>query len=130
MKFTPRLLLSLLVVGILAGFIGIGLSWLLHFVQHQAYGYDLSGIEEMPFRVGVEAAPGWRRVAVLSLCGVLAGVGWYIIKRRGAPLVSIKASLDNPRKGLPFSPPSSIRCCKSSPSAWARRWDAKWLRAK
>ncbi len=102
MKFTPRLLLSLLVVGILAGFIGIGLSWLLHFVQHQAYGYDLSGIEEMPFRVGVEAAPGWRRVAVLSLCGVLAGVGWYIIKRRGAPLVSIKASLDNPRKGLPF----------------------------
>ncbi|MDO5639580.1 MAG: chloride channel protein [Neisseria sp.] len=102
MKFTPRLLFSLVAVGVIAGLVGICLSWLLHFVQHQAYGYDLRGVEEIPFRVGVEQASAGRRVAVLTLCGVLAGVGWYLIRRRGAPLVGIKASLAEPVKGLPF----------------------------
>ncbi|UOO82200.1 chloride channel protein [Uruburuella testudinis] len=102
MKFTPRLLFSLVAIGIIAGLAGIGLSWLLHFIQHHAYGYGLTGAGEIPFRLGVEHAPPWRRVAALALCGLLVGVGWYLIKRRGAPLVSIKAALDKPRQGLPF----------------------------
>ena len=102
MKFTPRLLVALVAVGLIGGLAGVGLSWLLHFVQHHAYGYALTGHEYVPFRVGVEHAPAWRRVAALSLCGVLAGVGWFLIKRRGAPLLTIKASLENPLRGLPF----------------------------
>ncbi|STZ77062.1 Chloride channel protein-related protein [Bergeriella denitrificans] len=88
-------------VGIGAGIAGITLTHLLHFVQHHAFGYALNG-ETVPFRVGVEEASGTRRFVVLLLCGLLAGGGWYLLKRFGRPLVSLKTSLGQPTQGLPF----------------------------
>ncbi len=102
MKFTPRLLLALAAIGLIAGMAGVGLSWLMHFIQHHAYGYGLSGYEEIPFRVGVEHASAMRRVTVMTVCGIVAGAGWYLVKRYGTPLVSIKASMEKPLQGLPF----------------------------
>src|ERR1700712_649408 len=86
--------------GIGAGLGGMALALLLHFIQHVAYGYSIThrvGLES--FYEGVEAASAGRRVAVLALCGVIAGCGRFGIYRYGRPLVSIKKAVasDDPR---------------------------------
>jgi H+/Cl- antiporter ClcA len=70
------------------------LALLLHKIQHVAYGYDLRAIVAPEnFLQGVTAASPTRRVIVLTLCGAIAGVGWWAVYRFGRPLVSIKAAL-------------------------------------
>ncbi|AIZ17280.1 chloride transporter%2C ClC family [Neisseria meningitidis] len=54
------------------------------------------------FREGVAQASGMRRVAVLTLCGAVAGSGWWLLKRFGKPQIEIKAALKQPLQGLPF----------------------------
>jgi len=86
--------------GIGAGFGGIALALLLHFLQHVAYGYSITHlIGNESFYEGVEAASAGRRIAVLAACGVIAGCGWFAIYRYGRPLVSIKKAVasDDPR---------------------------------
>src|SRR5262249_50468401 len=75
------------------------LGLLLHFVQHLAYGYSLDAVvSNESFLQGVTAAPPFRRVAALTLCGAVAGIGWWAVYRFGKPLVSIKAAVG---KGVP-----------------------------
>ncbi|MCX7115196.1 MAG: chloride channel protein [Gammaproteobacteria bacterium] len=88
-----------LLTGVGIGFIGILLIVLLHFVQHIAYGYS---DEQFSFLLGVEAASPQRRLAILSLCGVVAGLGWWCIFRYGKPLVSIDASLNMNKPHFPI----------------------------
>jgi len=97
-------LLKLTVVTVLtglgAGLGGMALALLLHELQHLAYGYSLDrvvGAES--FFAGVSAASPERRVAVLVICGVVAGCGWFLLYRFGTALVSIKKALkaDDPR---------------------------------
>ena len=73
---TWRLGATLLVAGVVAGLVAAGLTELLHAVQHLAFGYETG-----TFAVGVANAPAWRRVAALAVCGVVAGVGWYLLRR-------------------------------------------------
>ncbi|MHA3702494.1 chloride channel protein [Jatrophihabitans sp. YIM 134969] len=91
---------SLLVAGVLAGLVAAGLTELLHAVQHLAFGYD-SG----PFAVGVQRAPGWRRVAALGSCGVVAGVGWYLLRRHLPDPVRVRVAV---RDRIRMRPESTI----------------------
>ena len=102
MNISKRLFIALFAIGVIAGIVGISLTWLMHFIQHHAYGYGLVGHNVIPFRVGVESASPSRRVAALAVCGLVVGWGWYGLKRYGKPLLSIKASLKNPLQGMPF----------------------------
>jgi len=102
MNNRTKLWLALTMVGITGGLVGIVLTELLHFVQHHAYGYALDGGHQS-FREGVEAAAPLRRFYALLACGVVAGGGWWLLKRYGKPLVGIKASLVKPLEGLPFA---------------------------
>ncbi len=88
-----------LLTGVGIGFIGIFLILLLHFVQHIAYGYSN---EQFSFLLGVEAASPQRRLAILSLCGVTAGLGWWGMFRYGKPLMSIEASLNMNKPHFPI----------------------------
>ncbi len=92
--------LSLVVIGILAGITGIVLNLMIHEIQHYAFGWVLSG--DVSFREVVVSASPLRRVLVLLACGAIGGIGWVCIHRYGSPLVSIKASVQDPRKLLPF----------------------------
>ena len=86
--------------GIGAGLGGMGLALLLHAIQHIAYGYSLDRLVGGPsFFAGVSAASPARRVAILALCGLVAGFGWYVVYRYAKPLVSIKKAIkaDDPR---------------------------------
>lgn len=79
---------AVVLVGIGAGLAGMALGLLLHAVQHLAYGYGALGHES--FLQGASAAPPWRRVAALLMAGVVAGVGWWALRRYGRRLVSVR----------------------------------------
>jgi H+/Cl- antiporter ClcA len=85
---------AVVLTGVAAGLSGMLLGLLLHFVQHLAYGYSLDAVvSPESFLQGVTAAPPIRRVAALTLCGVVAGIGWWALYCFGKPLVSIKAAV-------------------------------------
>lgn len=96
-----KLWFALAAAGVIGGLVGIVLTELMHFIQHTAYGYGADGVYTS-FREGVAQASGMRRVAVLTLCGAIAGGGWWLLKRFGKPQIEIKAALKQPLQGLPF----------------------------
>ncbi len=98
----PRFLLAILLTGLSAGLGGMLLGMLLHAVQHVAYGYSLDRIVgSESFLQGVEAASDWRRLAVLMLCGLVAGGGWWWVYRVGRPLVSVTQAVRDPAVRMP-----------------------------
>lgn len=98
----PRFLLAVLLTGLSAGLGGMLLGMLLHAVQHVAYGYSLDHIVGAEsFLQGVEAADGLRRLAVLMVCGLVAGGGWWLLYRVGRPLVSVTQTVRDPAARMP-----------------------------
>lgn len=96
-----KLWFALAAAGVIGGLVGIVLTELMHFIQHTAYGYGADGVYTS-FREGVARASEGRRLGVLILCGMLAGGGWWLLKRFGKPQIGIKAALKQPLQGLPF----------------------------
>ncbi|MEB3752808.1 chloride channel protein [Acinetobacter sp. MD2(2019)] len=96
----PQFMLSLFMIGILAGCVGIAFTFLMHFLQHLTFGAPL--FEEMPFRVVVEQASATRRICALVLCGLVVGIGWFCLHRYAKPLVDIKTAVNQDNKDLPF----------------------------
>jgi H+/Cl- antiporter ClcA len=90
----PILAAATVVTGVGAGLGGMSLALLLHAVQHLAYGYSLGSlIGPESFLDGVQAASPLRRVAVLEVCGAVAGIGWWAVHRFGRPLVSVRKAV-------------------------------------
>jgi chloride channel protein, CIC family len=90
------LMLSIVTVtaGIASGLGGMGLGLLLRLVQHITYGYSLHTIRSgESFLQGVTAASDLRRFLALSVCGAVAGVGWWLLYRFGRSLVSISQAV-------------------------------------
>lgn len=91
--------------GLLAGVAGMLLAMLLHALQHLAFGYSVDHvISHESFLQGVGQAPPWRRVAVMAVCGMVAGFGWWWVYTRRQRLVSVRAAVasDDPR--MPGAP--------------------------
>ncbi|MDD7426566.1 MAG: chloride channel protein [[Actinobacillus] rossii] len=101
MKLNHRFYLSLIYVGIIAGLVGTCLTYFLHYIQHVAFNYGING-EEMSFREGVAQSSPERRWFVLTLCGLVVGLGWHAIHRYGPKLRTVKQGLDDPQQGVPF----------------------------
>ncbi|WP_321795446.1 chloride channel protein [Burkholderia sp. BCC1988] len=92
-----------ILTGIGAGVGGMLLALLLHAIQHVAYGYSLAhvvGTES--FLTGVSQADPQRRLAVLVVCGLVAGGGWWALYRYGRPLVSIRRAVRAADPRMPF----------------------------
>ncbi|BET10130.1 chloride channel protein [Pandoraea sputorum] len=99
-RATPLVTLAVVtaLTGIGAGIGGTLLAALLHIVQHMAFGYAEDQVfGAQSFLSGVAAASPERRFAVLTVCGVVAGLGWYAVRRYGAKLVSIKEAVGRSR---------------------------------
>lgn len=89
--------------GIGAGFGGMLLALLLHAIQHVAYGYSQSHVVgTQSFLAGVTLAGPLRRLAVLVVCGLVAGGGWWALYRYGRPLVSIRRAVRAADPRMPF----------------------------
>lgn len=94
--------LAILATGVTAGLAAMSLAMLLHLIQHLAYGYSLDRIVgHISFLEGVRAAAPERRLAALLLCGGIAGLGWWAVRRFGRPLLSISAVIGNPDQRMP-----------------------------
>ncbi len=92
-----------ILTGVGAGVGGMLLALLLHAIQHVAYGYSLAhvvGTES--FLTGVSQADAQRRLAVLVVCGLVAGGGWWALYRYGRPLVSIRRAVRAADPRMPF----------------------------
>jgi H+/Cl- antiporter ClcA len=90
-------------VGVAAGLGGMTLGLLLRLVQHVAYGYSMHAlIGRESFLQGVSASSPVRRFVVLSVCGVVAGAGWWAVYRFGSPLVSISKAVAAKGPRMPF----------------------------
>jgi H+/Cl- antiporter ClcA len=101
----PVITIAIVLTGVMAGVSGMLLGLLLHFVQHLAYGYSLDAVvSPESFLQGVTAAPPNRRVTALTICGAVAGIGWWTVHRFGRPLVSVKSAVgkDVPGPRMPF----------------------------
>ncbi|HEF5869798.1 TPA: chloride channel protein [Burkholderia cenocepacia] len=98
-----RMAVVTVLTGIGAGLGGMLLALLLHAIQHVAYGYSLSHvIGSESFLSGVTAAEPLRRFAVLVVCGIVAGGGWWALYRYGRPLVSIRRAVRAADPRMPF----------------------------
>ncbi|MFT8736878.1 MAG: chloride channel protein [Zymomonas mobilis] len=98
-----RYILACLAVGCLTGLGGMALSWILHAVQHIAYGYSLQHVisEESFLRGSIAAAP-LRRLSVLVFCGAVVGIGWGLLRHFGSRLVSIPQAVAANKSVMPF----------------------------
>ena len=89
-KHASALIIVTILVGIGSGLLGTLLAFLLHGIQHLAYGYSPNAIiSNESFLEGLRASSAERRVMILILCGLIAGIGWWALYRYGKPLVSI-----------------------------------------
>lgn len=81
-------------VGIAAGLSGMCLVLIMHYIQHVAFGYSLDRIvSNESFLQGVTFSSPSRRVVVLTVCGLVSGIGWWSLFRYGKPLISISSAL-------------------------------------
>ncbi|MFM0726305.1 chloride channel protein [Paraburkholderia strydomiana] len=93
-----------LLTGLGAGLGGMLLALLLHGIQHLAYGYSVTHvISAESFLQGVTDASPERRVLVLTICGLIAGLGWWALYRFGRPLVSIRAAIKSDEPQMPLA---------------------------
>jgi len=101
----PRWLILVLVTfatGVASGLGGMTLALLLRLVQHIAYGHGLHTIVgRVSFLQEVTAASDLRRFLALCSCGAVAGIGWWLLYRFGAPLVSIRQAVQKGGR-MPF----------------------------
>ncbi len=90
-------------IGVTAGLGGMLLALLLHYTQHIAYGYSPTLIiSNETFLQGVRASSPERRITVLTICGLIAGIGWWIVYRYGKPLVSIETAVKSNKPQMPI----------------------------
>lgn len=96
------LFIATIIVGVGSGFFAMLLALLLHYIQHIAYGYSPAQIiSDESFLEGVSASTAQRRINVLMLCGLIAGLGWWALYRYGKPLVSIAEAIKT-KKMMPI----------------------------
>jgi H+/Cl- antiporter ClcA len=106
-KAKPATSLSVLffvtiIIGIVSGIGGTLLVLLLHFIQHLAYGLHGEPIATENFLAEVSAASTLRKLIALTLCGLIAGVGWWALHRFSKPLVSIAEAIKSDKPHMPI----------------------------
>ena len=90
-------------IGMAAGLSGMALGMVLYVIQHMAYGYSVHAIlSHESFLQGVSAAAPARRVLALAACGLVAGCGWWAVRRFGSALVSISEAISPQGRPMPF----------------------------
>ncbi|MBO0679566.1 chloride channel protein [Mycolicibacterium sp. S2-37] len=70
---------AVLLIGIIAGLAGMATTLLLHAVEHLAYAYSFGTLLD-----GVDSSSPVRRVLAPTIGGALAGLGWWMLRRRTA----------------------------------------------
>lgn len=100
-KLTPKLIIFLLSGGFIAGIVGMCLISLLHLIQQLVYAISRS--DGVTFRVMVEQTTTTHRLVALLSCGMVAGIGWWLMHRFAPKLVDIKKAISSQATPIPLS---------------------------
>jgi CIC family chloride channel protein len=73
---TPVFWVMVVLTGVAAGLLGDVMMWILHGIQHVAFGYHADS-----FQAAVERVSVARRVVVLLAAGVFGGIAWFALRR-------------------------------------------------
>ena len=92
---TRRLAAATLLTGVIAGLVGLACIHLLHWIQ--AAAWDMHGGTLLE---AVSAVSPARRVAVLTLAGVIGALSWFLLFRRNKAVTSVAGAVG----GAPMSP--------------------------
>lgn len=102
-NYYVKLVIAVIFTGVAAGLVGTLLSALLHLIQHWAYGYSLDHIiSHESFLQGVRNSSNYRRILALTLCGLIAGIGWWAVFRFCKKLKSIPNALNDDPTQMPI----------------------------
>ena len=82
---------AVVLVGLLAGVAGAATTLLLHFIEHLTYHYSLGTLLS-----GVGDSGPWRRALGPMVGGLLAGFGWWLLRRSG-DVPSLTVTIDENR---------------------------------
>lgn len=90
---------AILVTGVLSGLIGAWITLLVRAVQHLTYGYT-----QGPLLLGVIAASPERRLLGPTLGCTVAGLGWWLLRRKATvPGLNHAIRADRPFAPMPMS---------------------------
>jgi len=97
-----KLTVVTVLVGVVSGFSGLCLALLLRTVQHLAYDVVIGPRDDEPgFLTMVSAVSPTHRLVTMLLCGVIAGVGWWLVYRFGRPLIGIRQAVNDVDHPMP-----------------------------
>jgi H+/Cl- antiporter ClcA len=92
-RHTVEFSCAVVVTGVLAGLAGIASELLLHSVEHLAYHYSFG-----PLLGGVKGSGPWRRAAAPAVGGALAGLGWWLLRRKADDVPALDDALEARRR--------------------------------
>lgn len=96
---------AVVAVGLLAGLAGAATTWLLHVIEHITYHYTFGTLLD-----GVTGASRTRRAIGPAIGGALAGLGWWLLRRRvRVPALSEAIAADRPLPGAALSADAALQ---------------------
>lgn len=85
-----KLGLASLIVGVATGLAVLLLVWIVHTIEHLVWGH-----EEGPFLDGLAMpAVWWLPIVTVGGAGVVAALGWYLLRRFGRRLATVEQGVD------------------------------------
>ncbi|WP_295839776.1 chloride channel protein [uncultured Microbacterium sp.] len=88
-----KLGLATLIVGLTTGLAVLLLVWIVHSIEHLVWGH-----EEGPFLDGLALpSPWWLPIVTVGGAGVVAALGWYLLRRFGRTLATVEQGVDGAR---------------------------------
>lgn len=94
-----RFAFIVVLLGIAVGLLGMLLGFVLHGAEYLAFG--LSPGSHGSYLEAIRASTPERRVLALFFCGVLGGVGWFLLNRYGRPQASLKEAVNAEKPNMP-----------------------------
>ena len=97
-----RFALIVVFIGVVVGILGILLGYTLSVAEHLAFGYSIDSIHSHEsYLDAIRAASPLRKVLALSICGVIGGLGWFLLYRYGKKLVGLKQAVNSEKLFMP-----------------------------
>ena len=95
-----RFTLIVLLLGIVAGIIGMLLGYVLFETQSLAFGSS-AGPDHENYLEAILAASPLRRVMALVVCGLIGGIGWFLLGRYGRKTLPLKEAVNAEKPHMP-----------------------------
>ena len=86
---TRRLTAATLLTGVIAGLVGLACKHVLHWIQALAWDMHAGTLLE-----AASATSPTRRIAVLTLGGLIGALSWFLLFRRNKAITSVSAAVD------------------------------------